>query len=162
MPQLDIGTFPMQLFWLAITFITLYVMMAKVALPRVGAVLEARSRRIDGDLAAATEARTQAEAAIQTYERGLAEARAEAQAVLRQTAEDLASAAQQREQEVSARLAQEAAQAEQRIAAAKQVALGHVREIAVEAARAAAGRLIGQDLTEAEAGAAVDQVIGNR
>jgi glycerol-3-phosphate acyltransferase PlsX len=46
MPQLNPKTMATQLFWLAVTFIALYVLMAKVALPKVGAVIDARAERI--------------------------------------------------------------------------------------------------------------------
>ncbi len=52
-PPFQTQTFPSQLVWLAISFVLLYVLMAKVALPRIGAIFEERSKRISGDLKAA-------------------------------------------------------------------------------------------------------------
>jgi hypothetical protein len=50
-PPFQKETFPSQLFWLAITFIALYVVMARIALPQIGAIFQARRDRISGDLA---------------------------------------------------------------------------------------------------------------
>src|SRR6516162_3240548 len=52
-PPFDSQTFPSQLFWLAIAFIALYLLMARIALPRIGSILEARCRRVEDDLAEA-------------------------------------------------------------------------------------------------------------
>ena len=57
-PPFDTKTFPSQLVWLAISFVLLYVLMAKVALPRIGAIFEQRSKRISGDLKSAQDFRT--------------------------------------------------------------------------------------------------------
>ena len=76
MPQLDLSTFPPQLVWLAISFVVLYLLMARLGLPRVGATIEARRRHLDEDLARAAELRTQAEAALAAYEAAQAQARA--------------------------------------------------------------------------------------
>ena len=53
MPQLDVTTWPSQLFWLAITFLALYIVISRIAIPRTGGVIEKRKATISGDLAAA-------------------------------------------------------------------------------------------------------------
>ena len=46
MPQLDVTTWPPQLIWLAIAFLSLFLVMRFVALPRVGGAIERRQKRI--------------------------------------------------------------------------------------------------------------------
>ena len=75
MPQLDYATFPPQLIWLAITFVILYVLMSRLALPKVGGIIVARRNKIDGDLEKASAMKAEAEAVIAAYERALASAR---------------------------------------------------------------------------------------
>lgn len=162
MPQLDVGTFPTQLFWLAVTFAILFVLMAKVALPQVGAAIEARAARIDGDLARAREAKAQADAQLAAFEQAIADARASAQATIKAAVEVVNAKTADREREVAASLAAEAAQAETRIQAAKQAALANVRVIAAEAAGAAVEKLLGHAAPQADVEAAVAQVLGGR
>ena len=50
-PPFQKDTFASQLLWLALTFVALYLLMSRIALPRIGTILEARRQRIDGDLA---------------------------------------------------------------------------------------------------------------
>ncbi|MGA8412850.1 MAG: F0F1 ATP synthase subunit B', partial [Xanthobacteraceae bacterium] len=71
-PPFNRETFASQLFWLAITFALLYLLMARFALPRVGSIIEARRSKIDSDLAAAAQLKTNAEAAMAAYEKALA------------------------------------------------------------------------------------------
>jgi F-type H+-transporting ATPase subunit b len=162
MPQLDVTTFAPQLFWLAVSFIVLYVLMTKVALPRVGAAIAERRARIDGDLERAAQMKSDAEAVMAAYEKALGEARAQAQETVRQTSERLAAEAAERQRAAGAKLAEQTAAAEKRIAAAREAALANVRSIAVDVARTAAQRLTGVDIDEARAGAAVDAVMKGR
>jgi F-type H+-transporting ATPase subunit b len=162
MPQLDISTFAPQLVWLAISFVVLYLLMAKLGLPRVGAAIEARRRRLDEDLARAAELRTQAQAAIAAYETAPTEARAQAQAAIRETGEQLAAAAAERQRELAAALAEQVGAAERDIAAAKQRALADIRGVAVEVAASVAAKLTGAPSDERQAAAAVDSIIVER
>ncbi|MGO8916780.1 MAG: F0F1 ATP synthase subunit B' [Stellaceae bacterium] len=162
MPQLDLATFPPQLIWLAITFVVLYLLMAKLGLPRISAVIGARRERIDSDLEKAQQMKVEAEAVIAAYERALAEARQQAQITIKETTERLNAEAAERLRETAERLAAETAAAERRIAQGKATALGNIREVAVEVARAAAAKLIGAEIDGARAAAAVDAVMRER
>jgi F-type H+-transporting ATPase subunit b len=162
MPQLDLATFPPQLIWLAITFVVLYLLMAKLGLPRISGIIGARRQRIDIDLEKAQQMKVEAEAVIAAYERALAEARQQAQITLKETTERLNAEAAERQRQTAERLATETAAAERRIAEAKSAALANIREVAVEVARAAAGKLIGAEIDGARAAAAVDAVMRER
>jgi F-type H+-transporting ATPase subunit b len=162
MPQLDVTTFPPQLIWLAITFIVLYLLMAKLGLPRISRVLEQRNRTIEGDLEKAQQMKVEAEAVIAAYERALGEARQQAQLTLKETTERLNAEAAERQRQTAAKLGAETAAAERRIAEALTIALANVRDMAVEVARAAGSRLAGGALDGARAAAAVDAVMRER
>jgi F-type H+-transporting ATPase subunit b len=142
-PPFDAATFPNQLLWLAITFIALYVVMSRVALPRVGSIIDDRRARIDGDLAAADAARQQTDAAIAAYEGALAEARRKSQALADETRSRIRADIEARRQAVETDLAGRMTEAEARISATKAEALGHVQEIAVDTAQALVAQLIG-------------------
>jgi F-type H+-transporting ATPase subunit b len=156
LPQLDLTRFPPQLFWLAVTFILLYLLMSQLALPRVGDILRSREEKIAGDLNRAEQLNRDAEAALKGYEQALAEARAKATEIAAQTRAAIQAEADARQAEAEARLAAQAAQAEASIRATRDQALGQVREIANEAAVALVARLLG---TQPDAGS-IDQAVG--
>jgi F-type H+-transporting ATPase subunit b len=156
MPQFDPTTFAPQLFWLAITFVLLYVLMSKIALPRIGEVLDERQRRIDDNLDKAAQLKAEAEAAVAAYEKALAESRAHAQAVIREAMDRLAKQSEQRHKDLAEKLAAQIKAGEARIAGAKEQALTHVRDVAVDVARAAAGKLLGKEPDDAK----LDKAIG--
>lgn len=82
LPQLDTTFYPSQLFWLAITFVILYLLMARVALPKVNRTLSKRREVIEADIAAAADANKKANALLEEYEKALREARQKAQSTL--------------------------------------------------------------------------------
>jgi F-type H+-transporting ATPase subunit b len=143
MPQLDFHTFVPQLVWLAISFLVLYLLMAKLALPKVKDAIEGRRQHLDGDLGRAAALKQEAEAALAAYQKALADARAAAQDTLRQTGERLAAEAAERQRQLSATLAAQIDAAEQRIAAGKEQALGEIRGIAAEVGSAVVEKLTG-------------------
>lgn len=162
MPQLDPAGFLPQLFWLVVTFLVLYVLMKRLAVPQVGRAIEARQQQLDGDLGRAGELKAQAEAVLAAYEKTLSAARAEAQATLRATSERMAAHAAERQGQLAATLAQQVAAAEQRIAAGKEQALVEIRGIAVDVGRTVVEKLTGSAPDAARLEAAADSVLAGR
>jgi F-type H+-transporting ATPase subunit b len=158
MPQLDPSTYAGQIFWLVITFVALYWVLVKLALPRVSEVLEARQQRIDDDLDRAAAAKQEADKVLAAYDKRLAEGAAEAQGLLRQAADEMAAEAADRQAALAAKLTEEGKAAEARILEAKTAAIAGIGEVAAEVARSTARRLIGVEVEAEAAGAAVAAV----
>lgn len=161
MPQFDPAVWPPQLVWLAISFVILYLLMARVALPRVADVLEEREFRINDGLRKAEALKEQAEDAVAAYEKMMADARAKAQEQIRSVRERAAAEAAERNAELTERLTNLIAQSEARIASAREDALANVRTIAVDVAEAVAARLIGK-VDTGSVRTAVDAVLGGK
>ncbi|RDE10610.1 F0F1 ATP synthase subunit B [Pelagibacterium lacus] len=142
-PPFDATTYPSQLLWLVITFAVLYFVMKRVALPRIGVILEERRDRIEGDLAEAERLRQKTDQAIASYEAALAEARSNAHAIAEKARTENKAKLDAERAKVEASLAKKVAAAEESIAATKAEAMGHVGEIAAETAQAVVAQLVG-------------------
>ena len=143
-PPFDPATFPSQLLWLAITFAALYLLMSKLALPRVGSIIGERKARLDADLAAADASRQQTDAAIAAYEAALAAARSKAQGIATETRESIQVELASKRHAVESDLAGRITAAESRIAQTKAAALTQVDEIAAETAQTIVSQLVGE------------------
>ncbi len=143
-PPFDSTTFGPQLFWLALTFGILYLLMSRIALPRIGEILEVRRDRIEGDLAEAERLRQKTDQAIQTYESELADARAKSHGIADETRNKIKSEMSEKRREVEADLAKQVAAAEARIEKTKADALANVDQIAAETTVALVGKLSGK------------------
>ena|SRR5882672_9543818 len=158
-PPFQKETFPSQLFWLAICFVALYLIASKLALPRVGGIIESRRSRIADDLAEAGRFKSEADQAIAAYEKALADARTRAQTIANETRDRVKVEAERNRKALDERLNARLAEAEKAIAAAKTAAMANVRGIAVEAAAAIVARLAGVTPPEQAVATAVDDVL---
>ena len=158
-PPFQSETFASQLVWLAIAFVLLYVLMAKLALPRVGSIFDDRHKHITDDVAEASRLKGESDAAVAAYEKALADARARAQAIANDTRERQAAEADQRRKTLEGELNAKLVDAENTIAASKQSAMSSVRGIAEDATRAIVERLIGEAPSKQAVAAAVTSVL---
>jgi F-type H+-transporting ATPase subunit b len=142
-PPFESSTFASQLVSLAIAFVALYIIVSRIALPRVGGVIEARQNTIDGDLAAAQKLKDESDAALKAYEADLASARSRAQAIGNETREKLNAASEAERKTLDDQLSAKLAAAEKQIAATREAAMSNVRGIAADAAGAIVQRLTG-------------------
>jgi F-type H+-transporting ATPase subunit b len=142
-PPFDSSTFASQLVSLVIAFVALYLIVSRIALPRVGGIIDARQNAIEGDLAAAQKLKDESDVALKAYESELAAARSRAQAIGNETREKLNAAAEAERTALEAKLNAKLVDAEKQIAATRTAAMGNVRGIAADAATAIVQRLVG-------------------
>jgi F-type H+-transporting ATPase subunit b len=152
LPQLDIATWPSQLFWLVVLFGAGYVVMAKMVTPRIGAVLEERRQTLDGDLEKARNASADAAKTRAEYESNLEKARSDAAEFAKQAAMEATKKAEAADAKVARKLADKVASAEAALAKAKTEALANLNDVAAEAAMDAVAALAGIKTTSAQAG----------
>lgn len=158
-PPFDSSTFPSQLLWLAITFVALYYLMARVALPRISGILENRRDRIASDIDLAERLKSESDEAIASYEAALADARAKAFSIAEEAREEARSAADAQRTKTEAELEGRLEKAEARIGEIKAEALREVGNIAGEATSAIVARLIDAEPSGADVAAAVADVM---
>ncbi|NRB00499.1 MAG: F0F1 ATP synthase subunit B' [Rhodobacteraceae bacterium] len=157
LPQLDFSTFPNQIFWLVITLIAIYLILDRVALPRIAAVLAERSGTITNDLAAAEDLKLKAEEAEAAYNKALADARSEAQKIAAEARAEVQAELDKAMAKADAEIAARAAESESKIAEIRDGAADAVVDVAKEAAAAVVSALGGK----ADAGA-IDAAVAER
>lgn len=155
MPQLEFSTFPNQIFWLVVTLVVIYLILKKVALPRIENVLAERSGTITNDIAQAEELKLKAEEAEAAYEKALADARAEAQKIIAEAKAEMQAELDAATKKADAEIAERTAESEARIAEVRAGALEAVRDVAKDAA-AEIVRVLGMDADAGRIAAAVD------
>jgi F-type H+-transporting ATPase subunit b len=158
-PPFNPSTFASQLVWLAIAFVVLYVLMSRLALPRIGKILDNRDAAIKGDIAEAGRMKTQSDEAVAAYEKALADARGRAQTIANETRDKQAAEAEASRKSTEDRLNAKLADSEKTIAATKQSAMSNVRGIAADAARTIVEQLIGKAPDDKTVDAAISSVI---
>ena len=158
-PPFNRETFPSQLFWLAICFVLLYLITARLVQPRVAGILDSRRNRIAGDLAEASRFKAESEQAIAAYEKALADARTRAQTIASETRDRLQAEADRNRKSLEEQLNTRLAEAEKQIAATKSAAMTNVRGIALDTASAIVERLIGTAPPKPAVAAAVDDAL---
>jgi F-type H+-transporting ATPase subunit b len=142
-PPFQKDTFASQLVSLLIAFVALYLIVSKIALPRVGGLLDARQNAIDGDLTEAQKLKDASDEALKAYEAELASARSRAQAIGAETREKLNAASEAERKKLEDALSVKLAEAEKAIASTRESAMSNVRGIAADAAAAIVQRLTG-------------------
>jgi F-type H+-transporting ATPase subunit b len=147
---LDPSTFVPQLFWLALAFGLLYLLLKRFALPRVGEVIAERRERIERDLQTAEKLKADTEQALASYEQALVEARTRANALTKEMHGKLAAEIDKERAKLDAEIARKLADAEARIAQSKAKAMEGVGEIAGDTAGAIVARLLGREVSRDE------------
>lgn len=162
MPQLDVTTFAPQLIWLAITFAALFLIMWKIAVPKISDALETRQMRLEDNLKKAEDLQREAEATLGAYEKALADARAQAHGDIQKIQQQLNEAAAKEEAALSEKLEAKISESEKSIAAEVNKAMESVRDVAIDVAADVIEKLTGSQPANDHVEKAVDAVLGDK
>ncbi|MCB1354076.1 MAG: F0F1 ATP synthase subunit B' [Rhodobacteraceae bacterium] len=159
MPQLDVSIFPNLIFWLIVSIVLLYLILSRVAIPRITSVLAERSDAISSDLEQAQLYKRRAEEAEAAYNAALAKAREEAQKIAADTKAQVGKETAVLLAKADAEIAAKAAESEARIGEIRESAARSVEEVAKETAAEIVAAILPGKKTDA---AAVDSAVSSR
>jgi F-type H+-transporting ATPase subunit b len=143
LPQLNTAMFPEQLFWLALSFGLLYVLMSRVALPKISATQDTRRAAMAADLAAAQTANDNARTMMAQYEKALADARIQAQATISEITASAAKESASKQATQQQAIAMRLSEAEAKINASRDAAIKGVKDEAANLAKSIVERVSG-------------------
>jgi F-type H+-transporting ATPase subunit b len=129
-PPFDPTLFASQLFWFALCFVALYVIMSRIALPKVGQVIEAREGALKADRDGAANSTAEAEDARASMEKALAKARSDARTTVEEMRAKVQAQLNAEQAQAEARIAKQIDEAEAKIAAARDRSLAEVGAVA--------------------------------
>ena len=155
MPQLDFSTFPNQIFWLVVTLVVIYLILSKVALPRIASVLAELQGTITNDIAAAEELKQKATEAEAAYEKALADARAEAGQIAAEAKASMQAEVDEAMKKADAEIAARTAESEARIDEIRAGAIEAIQSVAQDTAKEVVSAL-GVDVDDASIASAVE------
>lgn len=162
MPQLDISTYASQLFWLVVCFGVLYVLLSRLALPRIATALEERRDRIADELDQAAQMKSQSEEVLAAYEALLAESRERAHALAQETRHKLQQEAEAQRQKLDAELREKVADAEARIKDSRAQAREQLQGVSSELAGLILQRLVGTSVPQQQIDESVAKALKHR
>lgn len=150
LPQFDLTNWPGQAAWFLIFFVIVLVMMSRVFVPRIGGGIAEREGKISGDVREARRLKEEADAQAAAAQADMAQARAEAMKLASEARAKAQGELAARLGEQEAKFAQSAAEAEARIAKAREAAMSHLDEIGRDTAAAIVTKLTGKAPSAAE------------
>lgn len=150
LPQFELQYWGGQIVWLLLIFSVLYVLMARVFIPRLRQVQDTRAETIASAVAEARRVQEEADAQAAAARSEIEQARARARTMAAEAKAKANAEFAARQAEADARIADELAAAEGRIRSLRDAAMASVGDIAVETAGAMVERLTGTAVSAAD------------
>jgi len=158
MPQLNPEFWISQIFWLILTFGTLYVVLSKLILPKISANLESRKSQISDNIEAADKQREESEAKLREYEEIVSKSKIEAKKIFNQAREKALKDIGQKIEVLDKQIDEEIKKVEDEINQLKKEAPAKINKIAIETASELTQKLIGAEVNNSSISAIVDDL----
>ena len=132
LPQLDVSTWPSQIFWLVVTFLIGYFLISSLVAPSISSVLEKRSTKIKNDIEIAKKAQRDAKDVFDTYEASLNEARSQAASAASKALNEAKAETAKSDLAIDKKLSASAKKAETKLSEMRKEAFSSLEDLATE------------------------------
>ena len=158
MPQLNPEFWISQIFWLILTFGTMYVVLSKFILPKISNNLESRKSQILENIEAAEKQREDSEAKLKEYDEVILKSKSEAKTMFNQTREKALKDIMAKKGVLDQQIDDEINKAEKEIEVLRVSAPDKINKIAIETSSELLEKLIGSGVNSSSISAIVDDL----
>ena len=158
MPQLNPEFWISQIFWLTLTFGTLYIVLSKLILPKISANLELRKSQIQENIGAAENQRQSAESKLREYDEIVLKSKLEAKNIFKDVRERALKDINTKKEALDNQINEEIVKVEQEINLLKKSAPEKISKIAIEISSELVKKLIGADVNNSSISAIVNDL----
>ena len=158
MPQLNPEFWISQIFWLILTFGTMYVVLSKFILPKISNNLESRKSQILENIEAAEKQREDSVAKLKEYDEIILKSKSEAKTMFNQTREKALKDIMAKKEVLDQQIDDEINKAEKEIEVLRVSAPDKINKIAIETSSELLEKLIGSGVNSSSISAIVDDL----
>ena len=158
MPQLNPEFWISQIFWLTLTFGILYIILAKLILPKISANLELRKSQIQENIEAAEKQRENSESKLKEYDEIILKSKLEAKNIFKDAREKALKDINAKKEILDKQVDGEVSNAENEIEKLKKIAPEKINKIAIETSTELVKKLIGTEINNSSISAIVDDL----
>ena len=158
MPQLNTEFCMSQIFWLTLTFGTLYIILSRLILPKISDNLETRKSKILENIEAADKQRKDSEKKLKEYDEIISKSKLEAKTIFNQAREKALKDIDEKKEVLDRQVDDEIINAEEEIKALRKSAPEKISRIAIETSSELLQKLIGAEVNNSSISAIVDDL----
>jgi len=158
MPQLNPEFWISQIFWLTLTFGILYIILAKLILPKISANLELRKSQIQENIEAAEKQRKNSESKLKEYDEIILKSKLEAKNIFKDAREKVLKDINAKKEILDKQIDGEVSNAENEIEKLKKIAPEKINKIAIETSTDLVKKLIGTEINNSSISTIVDDL----
>ena len=158
MPQLNPEFWISQIFWLTLVFGSLYLLLAKLILPKISNNLESRKSQISENIEDAEKKRQQSDQKLKDYEKIISEAKIEAKNIYNQAREKILKDINIKKESLEKEIDEEINKAEEEILDLKKKSPSKINKIAIETSTDLIKKFIGAEVNSSNISAIVEDI----
>ena len=159
MPQLNPEFWISQIFWLTLTFGTLYIILSKLILPKISANLELRKSQIQENIEAAEKQRKESEIKLKEYDEIILKSRLKANDIFKDSREKVIKDINIKKEALDKQIDEEIKKVEKEINQLKETSPEKINKIAIEISSDILKKLIGADVNNSSISAIVNDLL---
>ena len=159
MPQLNPEFWAAQIFWLILTFSSLYLIIWKVFLPKITLSIENRKSRVVNDLDEAQKLKENAEKKLNEYNKIIEESKKEAKKIIEDNKKKLDRDIKNKKYKFNDEIEKELMAAEKEIKDLKKSSISNINNIAAETSVEIIKQIINIEVNKSSVSAIVDDVV---